>query len=58
MRRLLSFLLSVRRVRINKLKLNKNNPKLMEINMHTNSSFRINNVVIEKANNIMYPGFY
>ena len=46
-------------LKINKLKLNENKTKLMEINMQSNSSFEINNVVIEKVNgiNIMYLGF-
>ena len=42
---------------MSKLKLNENKTKLMEINMHTNSSFRINNVVIEKVNSTKYLGF-
>ena len=40
-----------------KLKLNENKTKLMEINMQSNSSFGINNVVIEKVNSITYLGF-
>ena len=37
--------------------MNENKTKLMEINMQSNSSFRINNVVIEKVNSIKYLGF-
>ena len=44
-------------LKINKLELNENKTKLMEINMHTNSSLGINNVVIEKVNSIKYLGF-
>ena len=40
-----------------KLKLNENKTKLMEINMQSNSSFGINNVVIQKVNSIQYLGF-
>ena len=37
--------------------MNENKTKLIAINMHTSSSFWINNVVIEKVNNIKYLGF-
>ena len=40
---------------INKLKLNENKSKLMEINIHT-SLFGINNAVIGKVNSIKYLG--
>ena len=38
-----------RRLKINKFKLNENKTKLMKINMQSNSSFGINNVVIAKG---------
>ena len=44
-------------LKINKLKLNEKKTKLMEINTQSNSSFGINNVVIEKINSIKYLGF-
>ena len=44
-------------LKINKSKLNENKTKLIEINMHINSLFRINNVVIERVKNIKYLGF-
>ena len=44
-------------LKINKLKLNENKTKLMEINMQPNSSFGINNVGIEKVNSVKYLGF-
>lgn len=44
-------------LKMNKLKLNENKTKLMEINMNTNRTFQINNVMIEKVNNIKYLGF-
>ena len=44
-------------LKINKLKLNENKTKLMKINMQSNSSFEINNVVIEKVNSIKSLGF-
>ena len=42
---------------MNKLKLNKNKTKLLEINMDNNIIFKINNVIIEKVNSIKYLGF-
>ena len=36
-------------LKINKLKLNENKTKLMEINMQSNSSFGINDVVWKKS---------
>ena len=44
-------------LKINKLKLNGNKTKLMEIDMQSNSPFGINNVVIGKVNSIKYLGF-
>ena len=44
-------------LKINKLKLNEDKTKLMEINMQYNSIFGINNVVIEKVNSVKYLGF-
>ena len=41
-------------LKINKLKLNENKTKLMKINMQSNSSFGINNVVTEEINSIKY----
>ena len=41
----------------NKLKLNENKTKLMEINMNTDKLIKINNVIIEKVNTINYQGF-
>ena len=42
---------------MNKLKLNENKTKLLEINMNNNILFKINNVIIEKVNSIKYLGF-
>ena len=42
---------------MNKLKLNENKTKLLEINMDNNIIFKINNVIIEKVNSIKYLGF-
>ena len=44
-------------LKINKWKLNENKTKLIEINIQSNSSFGINNIVIEKFNSIKYLGF-
>lgn len=44
-------------LKMNKLKLNENKTKLMEINMNNESVFKINNEVIEKVNEIKYLGF-
>ena len=41
---------------MNKLKLNENKSKLLEINMDNNIIFKINNVIIEKVNSIKYLG--
>ena len=42
---------------INKLKLNDNKIKLLEINMDNNIIFEINNVIIENVTSIKYLGF-
>ena len=42
---------------MNKLKLNENKTKLLEINMDNNIIFKINNVIMEEVNSIKYLGF-
>lgn len=44
-------------LKMNKLKLNENKTKIMEINMDNSSVFKINNTVIEKVEKIKYLGF-
>ena len=41
---------------MNKLNLNEDKTKLLEINMDNNIIFKINNVIIEKVNSIKYLG--
>ena len=48
-------MVGLERIWITQIKYNKT--KLMEINMQSNSSFGINNVVVEKVNSIKYLGF-
>ena len=42
---------------MNKLKLNANKTKLLEINMDKNIIFKINNVIIGNVNSTKYLGF-
>ena len=42
---------------MNKLKLNENKTKLMQINMNNELVYKINNQVIETVNKIKYLGF-
>lgn len=44
-------------LKMNKLKLNENKTKFMEINMISNIKIKINNEEIEKVNYIKYLGF-
>lgn len=44
-------------LQINKLKLNKNKTILTAINMQSNRSFGINNIVIENVNRTIHLGF-
>lgn len=44
-------------LKMNKLKLNEQKTKLMEINMNSESTFNINGKLIEKVSNIKYLGF-
>ena len=44
-------------IKMNKLKLNENKTKLMQINMNNELVFKINNQVIETVTQIKYLGF-
>lgn len=44
-------------LKMNKLKLNENKTKIMEINMTSNMTIEINNKIIEKVESIKYLGF-
>ena len=44
-------------LKMNKLKLNENKIKRMDINMNCDIDFKINNTIIEKVPHIKYLGF-
>ena len=44
-------------LKMNKLKLNEDKTKIMEINMNNNSDMEINNKIVEKVEKIEYLGF-